>query len=92
MPSFQLVDYGFFAFGGVGEEWFWLCVFRGGCKASYSLNDLWEGIFPGFRLISNRLDFFDTCIHWLIGIGSEREEAVLLLCIVGLETFYFCHV
>lgn len=59
-------------------------LFRVGCKASYSLNDLWEGLFPGFRLISNRLDLFDTCIHWLIGIGSKREEALFLLWIVGL--------
>lgn len=45
-----------------------------------SLNDLWEGIFPGFPISDTE---FDTCILWLVGIGSEREEAGLLLWIIG---------
>lgn len=54
--------------------WFWLCVFRVGCKASYSLNDLWEGIFPGFRLISNRLDLTLVSIGLLVLAQKERKQ------------------
>lgn len=66
LSSFQLVDYSFFCICGVGDAVV-LSLFRVGCKVSSSINDLWEGIFPGFRLISNR--------HWnyiltLVPIGS----------------------
>lgn len=90
LSSFQLVDYSFFCICEVGDAVV-LGLFRVGCKVSSSINDLWEGIFPGFRLISNR--------HWnysltLVSIGSlvmaHKERKQLLLWIVGHETFYFC--
>lgn len=58
------------------------CHFQLGAVPRANIEDLWEGISPGFRLVSYRqtLDLFDTCILWLVGIGSQRGERKWAYC------------
>ena len=51
------------------------CVyFLFGAKGSYSQHDLREDICPSFCLISNGLDWFDTCVHWVIGMDGLKKR------------------
>ena len=94
-PLSNLLITAFSAFAGWGGGWcvvLIVCNFMLGAKPRVH----WMIYGREFSQVSSyfkqTLDLFDTCIHWLIGIGSKRQEAVLLLWIVGHWTFYFCHV
>ena len=45
-----------------------------GAKRSYSPHDLREGLCPSFRLIAKGLDWFDSCIHWVIGMDGLTKR------------------
>lgn len=94
-PLSNLLITAFSAFAGWGGGW---CVVLIVCNFTLGAKPRVHWMIYGreFSQVSSyfkqTLDLFDTCIHWLIGIGSKRQEAVLLLWIVGHWTFYFCHV
>lgn len=86
LSSFQLVDYAFFCICGVGDNAV-LVVFRVGCKVSCSIKFMGRNFSKFSFYFKQTLNLFYTCI--LTGIGSKREEAVVLLCIVGHSPFIF---
>lgn len=52
------------------------------------------GNFSGFSsCFKQTLDLFDTCVHWLIGMGSKkRGSGAFAMDCRTLDLFYFCHV
>lgn len=82
LSSFQLVDYGFFCICEVGDNAV-LVVFRVGCKVSCSIK------FMGRNFSMFSFYFKQTLNLFYTGICSKREEAVVLLWIVGHRPFIF---
>ena len=91
-PLSNLLITAFSAFAGWGDWCVIVCNFMLGAKPHVHWMIYGREFFQGSSYFKQTLDLFDTCIHWLIGIGSRRQEAALLLWIVARWTFYFCHV